>query len=46
MTGPRKNKVSLQLTSISLAMTNQYDISTIPAKVVYGECPEIIGHFV
>jgi hypothetical protein len=46
MTRPRKNRVSLELTSISLAMTNLCDISTIPAKVVYGECPEIIGHFV
>jgi hypothetical protein len=46
MTGPRKNRVSLELTSISLAMTNQCDISTITAKVVYGECPEIIRHFV
>jgi hypothetical protein len=34
------------LTSISLAMTNQCDIWTNPAKVGYGECPEIIRHFV
>jgi len=27
-------------------MTNQCNISTIPAKVVYGEHPEIIGHSV
>lgn len=46
MTGPRKNTMNLELTSISLAMTNQCDIWTIQAKVGYGKCPEIIKHFV